>query len=268
MKAFHSLFIAFSMYSKIPMPQIPWDKRPLSFALCYFPLVGVVIGAMLYGWFALAQWLALGNALFAVVALLLPAMVSGGIHLDGFCDTCDALSSQQSRERKLEILQDSHTGAFAIICATLFLLFHFSCWWEVSTLLAVEVDVNGGVNARLTLALIPVLVRCLSGFFATVLPNAKGKGLLATFTQPLDGGRARMILILETILVAGALLALDWFSGIAILLGGAMTSLYYIRMSKAKFGGITGDLAGFFLELCQVVALFFWILSEKIEVLL
>lgn len=258
---FQSLLIAFSMYSKIPVKQIPWEKRPLSFALCFFPLVGVVIGFFLFGWMKLSLFLGFGDTLFAVVALLISAMVSGGIHLDGFCDTCDALSSQQSRERKLEILKDSHTGAFAIICCTLFLLFHFACFNEAYPLLQNETNM-------LTISIIPVLVRTLSGLFATILPNASGSGLLATFTNAIDGGRARLILFLEVIFVSGVFLMIDLWSGFFVLMGAVVTSCYYIGMSKKKFGGITGDLAGFFLELCQVITLFAWILSQKMEVFL
>ena len=126
-----SLIIAFAMYSKIPMPRVDWEKKALSWALCWFPLVGAVIGAVLYGWMALARYLGFGPLFFAAFALLIPIALSGGIHLDGFCDTCDALSSHQSRERKLEILKDSHTGAFAIICCGLYLLVFFGAWCEV-----------------------------------------------------------------------------------------------------------------------------------------
>lgn len=259
-----SMLIAFSMYSKIPVKQIPWEKRPLSFALCFFPLVGVVIGFFLLGWMKLSLFLEFGEVFFAVVSLLISAMVSGGIHLDGFCDTCDALSSQQSRERKLEILKDSHTGAFAIICCTLFLLFHFACWCEIYLLL----QEDGTFPQMLMLSLTPVLVRALSGLFATILPKASGSGLLTTFTNAIDGGNQRLILGLEVVFVSILCLSLDLWSGLFLLMGAVVTSLYYMDMSKKKFGGITGDLAGFFLELCQVVTLFAWIFSQKMEVFL
>lgn len=259
-----SLLIAFSMYSKIPVKQVPWEKRPLSFALCFFPLVGVVIGFLLFGWIQVALWLSLGEFLFAVVAVLISAVVSGGIHLDGFCDTCDALSSQQSRERKLEILKDSHTGAFAIICCNLFLLFHVACFSEVYGILGLDY----AIHDSLILGLIPVFARCLSGFFATILPNASGSGLLATFTNGMDEGRARLILTLEVLSVSALFLMVDLWSGVFVLMGAFVTCVYYIKMSKNKFGGITGDLAGFFLELCQVVTLFAWILGKKMEVFL
>ena len=111
-----SLVIAFAMYSKLPMPRVEWDEKSLSRALWWFPAVGLAAGGLLWLWLRLSQLLGLSTVLCAAGALLLPVAVSGGIHLDGFCDTCDALSSHQSRERKLEILKDSHTGAVAIIC--------------------------------------------------------------------------------------------------------------------------------------------------------
>ena len=113
-----SLFIALAMYSKLPAPGVEWDKKSLSWALCWFPVIGVVIGALLYGWFLLCAALGIGPFLRGAVSLLIPIAVSGAIHLDGFCDTSDALGSHQDRARKLELLKDSHTGSFASICCT------------------------------------------------------------------------------------------------------------------------------------------------------
>ena len=55
-----SLFIALAMYSKLPAPGVEWDKKSLSWALCWFPVIGVVIGALLYGWFLLCAALGIG----------------------------------------------------------------------------------------------------------------------------------------------------------------------------------------------------------------
>ena len=198
-----SLIIAFAMYSKVPMPRVDWEKKALSWALCWFPLVGAVIGAVLCGWMALARYLGFGPLFFAAVALLIPIALSGGIHLDGFCDTCDALSSHQTRERKLEILKDSHTGAFAIICCGLYLLVFFACWSEVAA----------AGRAALVLALGPVLSRSLSGLFAVTLPNARGTGLLATFTDTMDTAKARGDMVIWVVACVAAMLWLDLWTG-------------------------------------------------------
>ena len=253
-----SLWIAVAMYSKLPAPRVDWDERGLSWALCWFPAVGAAIGALLWLWLRLCGLLAVGPVLRGAGALLLPAAVSGGIHLDGFCDTADALGSHQSRERKLEILKDSHTGAFAIICCGLYLLFFFSAWTEV---------VPRG-RAALVLALGPVLSRSLSGLAAASWPNARGSGLLATFTRPMDGRRARAVLGLWVLACCAAMVGLDPWTGAASVASAGLSFLYYRRMSMGQFGGITGDLAGFFLQVCECAMVLSVVLAQRLEVLL
>ena len=86
--------VAFSMFSALPMPQISWEKRNMRYALCAFPLVGGVIGGLCWLWGELCQWGGVPDLLRGAVLCLLPAAVTGGIHLDGYCDTVDALASQ------------------------------------------------------------------------------------------------------------------------------------------------------------------------------
>lgn len=263
-----SVIIAFAMYSKFPMPMVEWDKKSLSWALCWFPLVGAAIGAVLLGWLLLARWLGL-TALAAAGAVLLPIALSGGIHLDGFCDTCDALNSHQSRERKLEILKDSHTGAFAIICCALLLIVWFAAWMEV--------ELTPG--SAVVLSLLCVLSRAMSGTAAVTLPNARGTGLLATFTAPMDAVRARRVLHVWWLAAGLAMLALGAVMGdmegpagmtaglldaVAALLGATAAMSVYRRVAMKQFGGTTGDLAGFFLCLCECAGVVCVALVQKL----
>ena len=217
--------------------------------------MGSVIGAALYGWMVLARYLGFGPLFFAAFALLIPIVLSGGIHLDGFCDTCDALSSHQSRERKLEILKDSHTGAFAIICCCLYLIFFFAVWCEVQP----------AGRTLWVLALGPVLSRSLSGLAAVSWPNARGSGLLATFIQPMDAVRARAVLLVWAAVSAAAMIALDPVTGLAAAVGAGLSFLYYFVMSRRQFGGITGDLAGFFLQVCECAMVLAVVLAQRLE---
>ncbi|NCB63019.1 MAG: adenosylcobinamide-GDP ribazoletransferase [Clostridia bacterium] len=248
-----SLIIAVAMYSKLPTPRVDWDKKSLSWALCFFPLVGAVIGLLLAAWLALADCLNLGRFLTAAGALALPVAVSGGIHLDGFCDTCDAMGSHQTKEKKLEILKDTHAGAFAILCCVLYLIFFFAVWCEA--------DSRGA--ALWVLALTPVLSRCLSGLAAVSWKNARGTGLLATFTEPMDAKKAKWVLLALSGTVLVALAWIDPLTGLAA--GGAavLTFFYYRVMSTKQFGGITGDLAGFFLQVCECTTVLAVVLAQK-----
>ena len=244
-----SLIIAFAMYSKIPMPRVDWEKRALSWALCWFPLIGVVIGAILYGWMALAELLHIGPALFGAVALLLPIALSGAIHLDGFCDTCDALSSHQSRERKLEILKDSHVGAFAVIAMGCYLLLYTALW--------------SAVMPHPALALVPVLSRTLSGLAAIHWKNARGSGMLASFSQASALWANRVVLVLWLLATALVLGFLPGWEGVAVLIAALLSVLYYRFMSHREFGGITGDLAGWFVQVMELAALAAVVLLQK-----
>ena len=40
---FQTVAVAFSMFSAVPMPQFPWDAKNMRYALCAFPLIGVLI---------------------------------------------------------------------------------------------------------------------------------------------------------------------------------------------------------------------------------
>ena len=254
-----SFWIALAMYSKLPAKRVEWDKKSLSWALCWFPAVGVAAGALLFGWLWLAGVLGLGAPLRAAVALLIPIAISGGIHVDGFCDTADALGSHQTREKKLEILKDSHTGAFAVFCCGLYLILFFAAWCQAET---------ASLRSAGAMALTPVLSRSLSGLAAVTQPNARGSGLLATFTAPMDCAKARVVLAVWIGSCAVAMVCLSPWTGGAAVLAAAGSFFYYIAMSRRQFGGVTGDLAGYFLQVCECAMVLLAALAQRAEVLL
>lgn len=254
-----SLWIAFAMYSRLPAPMVDWDKKSLSMALCWFPVIGIISGAILYGWRYLAELLALGDVLTAAFSLLIPIFICGAIHMDGFCDTVDALSSQQSRERKIEILKDTHAGAFAIIFCGLYLLAFFAVWVEVGSV---------GWRETVVLCLTPVLSRSLSGLWCTLLPNARGSGLLATFTTTMDGIKARVILALWVVVTLGVMAWIQPLTTLGVIVGGLLACGYYLYISHRQFGGITGDLAGFFLQICELMTVLGAVLAWRVAVVM
>ena len=79
-----------------------------------------MIGLFFFGWAVLCEKFAVGNVCYALIGAAIPLMISGGFHVDGYMDTMDAFHSYQSREKKLEILEDSHIGAFAAIMLALY----------------------------------------------------------------------------------------------------------------------------------------------------
>lgn len=239
-KWFESAAVAFSMYSKIPMPQVKWTKENMRYTLCFFPLVGAVIGAVMWLWFLAAQALGFGSTFTSVGYVLIPVLISGGIHLDGLLDTADALSSWQTKERRLEILKDSHAGAFAIIVCCGYFLAAFGIWTEAD---AVSVMVLG---------LGFVLSRALNGFGICTFPCAKGSGLAATFSDAADRKRCRICLVIEAAICIAGMIFIDWQRGILAAAAAIIVCLLCRRMAVKKFGGITGDIQGFSLQMCEL----------------
>ena len=99
---FNSLIIAIAMYSKIPMPQAEWNEKNMRYAMCFFPLVGVIIGVLeIVAGNLITVWKGEGTFFYAVVLTLIPVFITGGIHLDVFEDTMDAKSSYVDRDKKV-----------------------------------------------------------------------------------------------------------------------------------------------------------------------
>lgn len=235
-----SLCAAFSMYSKIPVPQVEWTKESMKYCICFFPAVGIVIGALTLLWDFFAKEALAGRPLYTAVLILIPVAVSGGIHLDGLLDTADALSSYKPMEEKLEILKDSHAGAFAVIAGL--------CWFVLDYGIYSEADTQ---TLRI-LAAGFVLSRALSGFAMVTFRLAKNTGLAATFSDMAQKARVRIVMVFYMLACGAGMLLLHPVYGAAALIAAGVVFLWYRRMSYRKFGGITGDLAGFFLQNCEL----------------
>lgn len=240
MSIINSFFIALSMYSRIPVPRVNWEKENMRYAMCFFPMIGVVIGAVMY----LAGWLldktSVGGLFRGVVFTLIPIIITGGIHMDGFMDTMDALGSWGDREKKLEILKDSHAGAFAILGMGCYLMWSVAVWSE----LPAEVLRVCSVSF--------VLSRALSGFSVVTFPAARNSGLLKTFQ---DRAQKKVVRITMCLYVAAAVImmaAMDARAMTGAVTGVMIAFLYYVMVSRKQFGGVTGDLAGFFLETAEL----------------
>ena len=241
MRLIRSLLIAFSTYSRIPVPQVEWNEENRRYSMCFFPLVGLVTGLLVWGWLSLCACLKMGPFLQGAVAALLPLLITGGIHMDGYMDTTDALASWQPQEKRLEILKDSHTGAFAVMgCAGYLLL---------SAALYSEADPAAGLR----LAGVFVLSRALSAFALVRMRSARNRGMLDDISRVAEkrlvtlSGGVYALLCLVLWLATGVRTAL------LCVLAAVLCYLYYQHMSYKQFGGVTGDLAGWFLQVTELV---------------
>ena len=241
-----SCIIAFSMYSKVPMPRVDWSEKNMKYAFCFFPLVGAVLGGLIYGIGTLLFHIHISNLCFAALMTVLPIFYTGGIHVDGLLDTLDALHSYGDRDKKLEILKDPHTGAFAIIGAVCYFVLSLGVWSEIS------------IKGLPLIAASYVLTRAFSGLSVVTFPLAKNTGLAATFSDMSHKSRVKVTMLVYSLVCFIALLWIDLFLGIGVIVVSLLMFAYHYYVCRKQFGGITGDLAGYFLQLNELAVLI-WI---------
>lgn len=240
MRIFRSFFLAFSMYSKIPVLQFDWKEEDMQYMLCFFPWVGAVIGGALFLWNGLCQHFCIGGLCRTLIGTAVPLAVTGGFHVDGFLDTMDAFCSYSPRERKLEILKDAHIGAFSVIMLALYGLVYLGAFSEIK---------DGGLFCSVCGGFF--LARCLSGIAVVSFPGAKQEGMLAQFADAAKKTVVRVALCLQGVLCIAFMLWQSVWSGLPVA-AALLVFCYYYRRTKKELGGITGDTAGYFVVVCEV----------------
>ncbi len=256
---FRAMIMAISTYSCIPVPAVEWDEKHMRYVLCWFPVVGALIGGVQWIWFWASGQKGAGALLKAAVCTAIPVLVTGGIHMDGFLDTVDAKRSCRPVEERLRILKDPHTGAFALLYGILYLMLAMGLYSELT-------------DQQLPyLAAGYVYSRILSALSVVTLRKAKPDGMLAD-TARASGRPVKWILWAELFCFAICLLAFGFFhragggllTAACCLCAGIACFFYYRHVAYRWFGGVTGDLAGYFLQLCELWMLAAIILAGKI----
>lgn len=252
MHVLKGLVIAFASYTRIPMPQVEWSAENRRWSMCFFPLIGVVVGGLIWLWLALCDGLHIGPFLRGAIGAVLPLLVTGGIHMDGFMDVTDAMSSWQTKEKRLEILKDSHVGAFAVIACGAYLLLTAGLFSECTA----------AQGLGLTAAF--VLSRSMSAYAMVALPQAKKQGMLADNARNADHHRVRLASWGWFAAAAvAAVCGLGWY-GLALPAGALACLGWYAHRAKKYFGGISGDQAGWYVQVTELVGLGLTVLGRML----
>lgn len=241
MRVIKAFFMCMGMFTALPLPYRPWDENARGLMTACLPLAGAVIGGL---WYALAL---LGGAflpetLCAALIAVLPLLLTGFMHLDGFMDTADAMLSWRPLEKRLTILKDVHCGSFSVVAAILLILGMFAAACDAL-----------GSDLR-PLLLIPVASRCMSALCVTAI-RPIGHSEYAALSR--HAGTPVTALIILSLTFAGGWI---WLGGsCAIILAGVVAG-YAAAMTWLvhTLKGVSGDLAGFSLcvgELCGLIAL-------------
>lgn len=240
MQVVKSFFIAFSMYSKIPVPQFPWKDQDMKYIFCFFPWIGGLIGCCIYLWNYFCGIYHVGDICRTAINAGIPLLITGGIHVDGFMDTMDAIHSYSPREKKLEILKDSHIGAFSVIMLVIYGVVFLGAFSEITNDAMLKIACSGFF-----------LSRCLCGISVVSFPLAKKDGMLFTFADSSHKKIVKGSLYLQSIACIGFMMFWSIPAGLVAAVAAVAFLGYYFCRSRKEFGGVTGDTAGWFGVLCE-----------------
>lgn len=228
--------LAVGFLTVLPAPQVDYQPGALGRAGRWFPAVGLLIGGLL----ATSHWVLsqlFPPLLAAGLTVTLWAALTGGLHLDGLADCCDGMLAATTRERRLEIMRDPRTGAFAVVGLVLFLLL------KVTSLAALPVPTP-------FLLLAPTWARWLLLWVARQ-PLARPSGLGADFTAGLSSRSQGWALVVPLLLCLGFPTIKTLFA-----LGAAIgVTWLMIRIARLRLGGVTGDVYGLVVELSELTIL-------------
>jgi adenosylcobinamide-GDP ribazoletransferase len=229
-----------------PILRRPFRPEELGQAVGWFGLVGLLFGAALAG-VDYAIGLLFPAGVSAALLLALWVIATGGLHLDGFLDSCDGVLGGHTPEARLHIMRDERVGAFAVIGGVLLLLVKYSCL--------------AALPSR-TIALIIAATIARGGMAVAVVlfPYARPEGTGRWMKDHAGWRQAALASI--TVLVTAALAA-DW-RGLAIVVLAAITMTGAVGFLLRRLPGLTGDTYGGLCELLETVTLLAFVGGEKI----
>ena len=222
------LIVAAALLTRLPLPHAPKQAfENQARAVWAFPLVGLLIGALMCVVGALALALGLEAGIAAGLMLGASVVVTGAMHEDGLADCADGFWGGFAPARRLEIMKDSQIGTYGVLALIIVIGLR---WMALATL------INFGWGAVICAA---VLSRAMMPIAMNTLPYARENGLAHSVGKP----SSRVVQIAVITGVVLALLAAGWSALVALLVALACAALVRL-IAKAKIGGQTGDVLG------------------------
>lgn len=222
----------------------PSDKN-IGHSLLYYPLVGLIIGALL----ATLGWVLNSAPTLIAAALLVTAwvMITGGLHLDGLADSADAwIGGMGDREKTLAIMKDPACGPAGVVAILLIILLKFTA---LHSLLM--------TNEWTALFLAVIIGRTLLPVLLLTTPYVRSNGLGCR----LSAYQPKRMSVIGAAVTATLILLVTRVYGLWLLISAITLFLILRHMMLRRIGGTTGDTAGALVELTETTILLMAVLT-------
>lgn len=238
-----SLIFAIQALTRINIKEITWDESKFGRATAFFPLVGLSLGCCYFLIAALMSNLA-DSYLIASILLAAHVVLTGALHLDGLLDTFDAIFSNRSPDRMLEIMKDSRVGSNAVVAAITLFLLRFTATAEIIQR-----------EQLVLLVLSPLLARFNQVIAIYFYPYIRPQGLGSLFKK--YTGKNELFIATITTVISLFLISYLWsnLSVWLVLIITMLFAVYWGNKFTRLFKGLTGDLYGALSELTEIMVL-------------
>ncbi len=242
----NNFLLFFQFFTRVPINKsLNCEKENFRKGSIFFPVVGLFIG--------LVQWIVyymlikvLPINITSVFVVIIPIVITGGLHVDGLGDTCDGFFSfKGDKDKIIEIMKDSRVGTYASIAIVFDMLARYAAVYTIIEM-----------NLPLILIATPIIARFTVVFLSFIGKNAKETGSGNIFIGNID---VKSIVIAGTITIALGTLLIG-FNKISVLIVSALSfSFLFNKFCESKITGLTGDTLGANNELVEVLVLILFI---------
>lgn len=242
------LFLMIQFLTRIPIPvTIPCEAEDFAKGPPWFPMVGWVIGGILAGAALLLN--PLGEPwMTAILLVILEALVTGGLHLDGLADSFDGLYSNRDRERILEIMKDSRIGSNGVLALMGLLGLKFVVLASIPA-----------VHLPLAVLVMPAAARMNMTIASFLSRPARPQGMGNLFI-----GKVKPVGLLMAAVILFVPLGFLGLLQNGAAWGTFLVGFLFIRQAEKILGGITGDILGALCEISGASFLLFYWLQDKL----
>lgn len=240
----NKIIIAFQFLTILPLKVKSFRQELLAESTIYFPLVGLTLGIGLAGLeYSLSPFLPIDITAIIQVAFL--ALITSGLHIDGFADTFDGLGCVKSQKEKLKVMKDSRIGTMGAISVIFLVLLKYNSMAFIEQSIKIY-----------ALLIFPMVSRWTMVLAILYSSQMKHTGMGSKFQKQIKEKH----FILSSILPCLIVVFLFGVSGLAVLITICIFTYTIYRLLVKSFGKITGDHFGFINEAIEVLTLMIFLM--------
>ncbi len=234
---------AFVLLTRLTLPRLVADHPPAAIGriVWAFPLIGAVVGVLGGAAYAVCAWAGVPPSVDAVWSLALMVLVTGALHEDGLADTADGFGGGKTRERKLEIMRDSHLGSFGTIALILSLAARGAAIAALGGPLRVLSALVAAASLGRAAMVVPLLL----------LVPARSDGL-AVGLRATPRSRAGAALAIAGLIT---LMSIPFGTALHAMVGAMVVAAALSWIAWRQIGGYTGDVLGAVSVITECVAI-------------